>query len=201
MGLDVFIVSIVKQTFEKHCIILLTEAYKCSLNDNVYSTDWLENDFTEMLDEYIGKNNKRIKWNITNQPDRHIHDKKQKSKGFADKEKRIDMKMSHIAFKQEYHFYIEAKRLKERDLALKKRYIDTGIYNYIHTIYPQGVLVGYLLEGSVNNTIQGINDILTQRNRSSEHLSKKEHSIHDEYFESIHPQYGVLQHFILDYTI
>ena len=201
MGLNTYIISIVKQTFENHCLILLTEAYQSSINDNIYALDWLENDFTEMLDQYIGDNNKRIKWNISNQSERHIHNKKLKSKGFADKEKRIDMKMSHIAFKQEYHFYIEAKRLKERDSALKNRYIDTGIGKYIHAIYPKGILVGYLLEGSVNNTIQGINDILNQRNRSNENLYRKRHAIHNEYFESTHPQYGTLQHLILDYTV
>ena len=201
MGLYNYIISSVKHSFESHCLILLIDAYNSSVSEHVYATDWLENDFTETLDQYISKNSKRLKCHISINTEQHLHTDNLKLKGFADKEKRIDMKMSHISLINEYHFYIEAKRLKERDSALKRRYIDTGMDNYINAIYPQGILVGYLLEGSVNNTIQGINDILTQRNRASEHLSKKEHSIHNQYFESIHPQYGVLQHFILDYTL
>jgi hypothetical protein len=160
----------------------------------------MENDFTEMLDQYITDNKKRIKWRINNTTEKHLHDKSHIEKGFADKEKRIDMRMSHIKFQNEYHFYIEAKRLKEHDYALKKRYIDTGIDNYLHSIYPKGILVGYLQEGDVDNTIQGINDILNQYNRASECLCRKEHVIHDEYFESVHPNFGIIQHFVLNYT-
>lgn len=201
MGFNKIIVSVVKQSFENHCIILLIEAYNSSISEKIYSADWMENDFTEMLDQYIAKNSKRLKWNISNHTEQHLHEKKQKGKGFADKEKRIDMKMSHIAFRKEYHFYLEAKRLKEHDNSLKKRYIDTGIDNYVKGNYPPGILVGYLQKGDVNNTIQGINDILNQSNRAAEFLSRKEHPIHNEYFESVHPDFGILQHFVLNYSV
>lgn len=199
MGLNKIIISVVKQSFENHCIILFLEAYNSSIKENTYSADWMENDFTEMLDQYITKNSKRLKWNISNHTEQHLHCERNIRKGFANEEKRIDMRMSHIAFRKEYHFYIEAKRLKEHDFALKKRYIDTGIDNYLHSIYPKGILVGYLQEGDVDNTIQGINDILNQYNRASECLCRKEHVIHDEYFESVHPNFGIIQHFVLNY--
>ena len=201
MGLDKIIISVVKQSFENHCIILLLEAYNSSIKEKTYSADWMENDFTEMLDQYIEKNSKRLKWNIYNHTEQHLHCESNIRKGFANEEKRIDMRMSHIAFRKEYHFYIEAKRLREHDYALKKRYIETGIDNYIKYIYPKGILVGYLQEGDVDNTIQGINDILNQYNRASECLCRKEHVIHDEYFESFHPNFGIIQHFVLNYTV
>ena len=201
MGLDKIIISVVKQSFENHCIILLLEAYNSSIKEKTYSADWMENDFTEMLDQYIAKNSKRLRWNISNHTEQHLHCESHIRKGFANEEKRIDMRMSHIAFRKEYHFYIEAKRLREHDYALKKRYIETGIDNYIKYIYPKGILVGYLQEGDVDNTIQGINDILNQSNRVTESLFRKEHSIHNEYFESDHPNYGIIQHFVLNYTV
>ena len=201
MGLDKIIISVVKQSFENHCIILLLEAYNSSIKEKTYSADWMENDFTEMLDQYIEKNSKRLKWNIYNHTEQHLHCESNIRKGFANEEKRIDMRMSHIAFRKEYHFYIEAKRLREHDYALKKRYIETGIDNYIKYIYPKGILVGYLQEGDVDNTIQGINKILKQSKRESESLFRKEHPIHNEYFESDHINYGIIQHFVLDYTV
>ncbi|MBR3390691.1 MAG: hypothetical protein IKG83_09320 [Prevotella sp.] len=200
MGFNKIIISVFKHSFENHCLILLIEAYNSSISKKIYTADWMENDFTEMLDQYITDNKKRIKWRINNTTEKHLHDKSHIEKGFADKEKRIDMRMSQIKFQNEYHFYIEAKRLKEHDYALKKRYIDTGIDNYINSIYPKGILVGYLQEGDVDNTIQGINDILNQYNRASECLCRKEHVIHDEYFESVHPNFGIIQHFVLNYT-
>lgn len=200
MGLSKFIVSFIRQSFEQHCLMLLTEAYNSSIKDKKYSTEWVENDFTEMLDQYIAKNEKRLQWCIYSNTEQHLHNGCQTEKGFANREKRIDMKMSLIKFQKEYHFYVEAKRLREHESALSKRYIETGIDNYIQNIYPKGILVGYLLEGDINNTIQGINNILNKSNRSSEWLYRKPHLIHNEYFESIHAQYGTLQHFVLNYV-
>lgn len=200
MGLCKYVISTIKQSFENRCLILLLDAYNLSIIENRCSVDWLENDFTEALDYYIAKSPKRIKWNISNHTEQHLHNETQVEKGFADKEKRIDLKMSHISCNKEFHFYVEAKRLKEHDSYLKRRYIDTGIDNYVHAIYPKGILVGYLLVGSVDNTICGINKILIKDNRSTEKMIRKEHSSYQYYFESTHSGYGVLRHFILNYT-
>jgi len=191
-----------KLHFEKQCITLLIEAYYSSIKvDNDFSK-LNENDFTETLDKYIDNNAKRLTWEINCVTERHLHTKNGiKHKGDADKERRIDMKMSKFHSQKEFHFYIEAKRLREHDNALNKRYIRTGIDYYIQNIYPKGILVGYLQEGDVDNTIQGINDILNQSNRATESLFRKEHPIHNEYFESDHPNYGIIQHFVLNYTV
>ncbi len=202
MGLQRFIITTVKQSFYNKCIILVVDAYNSSITDKPYTDDWLENDFTEMLDKYISGNKKRLNWNIHCNAENHLHDThKHLSKGYADKEKRIDMKMSHIAFRNEFHFYIEAKRLKEHDYKLKNRYIETGIDSYISSKYPKGVLLGYLIEGSTDNTVKGINDILNKKGRNDEIMVRKNHPIHRDYFESIHTSFGTLRHFVLDYTI
>lgn len=202
MGLQKSIITFVKQSFYNKCIILIVEAYNSSITDKPYTTDWRENDFTEMLDKYIFGNKKRLNWNIICNAEPHLHDTcKTLPKGYADKEKRIDMKMTHIAFRNEFHFYIEAKRLKEHDYNLKKRYIETGIDSYISTKYPKGVLLGYLIEGSTDNTINGINDILIKKGRNDEIMIRKNHPIHKDYFESTHSAFGTLGHFVLDYTI
>ncbi len=202
MGLQRFIITTVKQSFYNKCIILVVDAYNSSITDKPYTTDWLENDFTEMLDKYISGNKKRLNWNIHCNAENHLHDThKPLSKGYADKEKRIDMKMSHISFKNEFHFYIEAKRLKENNHNLKNRYIETGIDSYISSKYPKGILLGYLIEGDTDNTVKGINDILIKRGRGDEVMVRQNHSIHNNYFESTHAAFGTISHFVLDYTI
>ena len=83
MGLCKYVISTIKQSFENRCLILLLDAYNLSIIENRYSVDWLENDFTETLDYYIAKSPKRIKWNISNHTEQHLHNETQVEKGFA----------------------------------------------------------------------------------------------------------------------
>jgi hypothetical protein len=111
------------------------------------------------------------------------------------------MRMSTFSSSDEYCFYVEAKRLKEKDSMLLKRYITTGIDHYLSKKYPHGILLGYLVEGNIDATIQKINALLTKKKRESEMLNRQSHSLHDQYFESTHPNFGVISHFVFDYTV
>ena len=53
---------------------------------------------------------------------------------------------------------------------------------------------------AVDTTIQKINALLTKKKRESEMLNRQSHSLHDQYFESTHPNFGVISHFVFDYT-
>ena len=202
MGLSVNVVDGFKKTFETRCITLLVSAYHTSIADHIYSPIWMENDFTSMLDEYIDNNPQRIKWKISHNVEHHLHKKGiKKKRGYANSEDIIDLRLTTFSSKDEYHFFVEAKRLKEKGSGLLNRYINTGIDHYISKKYPHGFLLGYLIEGDVGVTIQKINDLLTNNNRSSEMLIRKEHSLHDQYFESTHLNFGIISHFVFDYTV
>ena len=95
---------------------------------------------------------------------------------------------------------MEAKNLKEKNSGLKKRYIEIGIENFITGKYPRGFLVGYLLEGTVIPTVDGINDLLKKCNREKELLHTKKHKIVQCYYESEHSQIGVLKHLTFDFA-
>jgi hypothetical protein len=84
-------------------------------------------------------------------------------------------------------FYIEAKNLIELDclkqgrktkLSAKenhKRYIVTGINNFISRTYPQnGCLIGYVLQGDIEKIVEKINVCLRLFNRNSEVLVNTE---------------------------
>jgi hypothetical protein len=94
---------------------------------------------------------------------------------------------------------IEAKNLKENDSKLKRRYIDEGIDRFVTKKYPYGFLVGYLLEGTVFPTIDGINKLLKKDNRENECLHNQKHEIVQQYFESNHSEL-CLKHLIFDFT-
>lgn len=201
MGLYVNIVDGFKNAFETKCVTLIVSAYHTSIADHLYSPDWMENDFTSMLDEYINKDSQRIKWKISCNIEHHLHKKGlKKKKGYANSEDRIDLRLTTFSSTDEYHFFVEAKRLKEKG-SLLSRYISTGIDHYLSKKYPHGVLLGYMIEGNVDVTIQKINALLTKRTRTSEMLIRKEHSLHDQYFESKHHDFGVISHFMFDYTV
>lgn len=202
MGLFSYIEEAFKRSFDEKCVALLVAAYRTSIVNHIFLVDWMENDFTSMLVNYIDKDSRRLKWNIHCHREHHLHDDtNQTNKGFANKEDIIDMRLSSISFRQEYCFYVETKRLKEKDTGLLNRYIETGMDHYLTEKYPRGVLLGYLIEGNVDVTIQKINALLTKGTRTSEMLIRKEHSFHDQYFESTHPNFGVISHFVFDYTV
>ena len=202
MGLYSNIVDGFKKAFETKCVTMLVSAYHTSIVDHIYSPGWMENDFTSMLDEYIDKNPQRVKWKISCNVEHHLHKKGlKKKKGYANSEDRIDLRFTTFSSKDEYCFFVEAKRLKEKDSGLLNRYIETGIDHYITEKYPHGILLGYLVEGGVDATIQKINTLLTKKKRESEILNRQSHSLHDQYFESTHPNFGVISHFVFDYTV
>lgn len=191
----------IRCSFENKCLKLLVSAYEKSIANHDYSNNWMENDFTSMLDKYINENELRRKWEIHCNIEYHFHKNElQLQKGYANKENRIDMKMSNISQCKEVHFFIEAKRLKECDSKLQNRYIDTGIDNFLNEKYPKGILIGYLVQGKTNPTIEKINKLLIGRNRGSETLLKHISPIFDSYFKSTHEGFGELNHYIFDYT-
>ena len=135
MGLNYNITIFFKAGFENRCIRLIVAAYHSAIREKTVSVDWNENDITAQFHEYIENDPLRIKWSISSNVEHHLpKDSIKKEKGFSDKYSRIDLRF--VTFKKlEYKYFLEAKRLKEKDYALKKRYIETGIDNFISKKY------------------------------------------------------------------
>jgi hypothetical protein len=194
--------GIFKKSFETRCLRLLVDSYHSAIADKSISPDWNENDITSTLNSYISKNEIRLQWEIVNSREEYLFDKdSQKTKGFADREFRIDMKLTSINSGKEYVYYFEAKNLKENDTALKRRYIDTGMDSFTNGKYKNGALVGYFLNGNLFDTVVGINKLLAKDSRDSEILIQKGNQYHDSYFESTHASIGLLKHLFFDFTL
>jgi hypothetical protein len=201
MGLNNKITIAFIAGFENRCIRLIVAAYHSAIHEKSVSVDWNENDITAQLHEYIDSDPLRIKWYISSNVEHHLpKDSIKKEKGFSAKYSRIDLRFSTINSHSEFKYFLEAKNLKEKNYALKRRYIKTGIDNFISKKYPNGCLVGYLLEGNLDLTVIGINSLLNRYNRSTEIMKKQICNLHDCYYESSHPSIKV-KHYIFDFTI
>lgn len=202
MGLSKEIVFAFRKGFEDKCYQLLIEAFNSSVTEKIIQRDWDENDITSELHRHINTNPLRLEWEISTNVEHHLPKATiVKKKGFASKLPRIDLRLNRISSNLEYTYYFEAKNLKEKnDSGLKRRYIDTGIDNFVTKKYENGSLVGYLLEGDLKKTVQGINKLLKKDNRNSEYLIKKQMPQHNYYYESQHQNIGVLKHLIFDFS-
>lgn len=191
-----------KKSFEDHCIRLVIDAYQEAVRKKSIPVSWEEDDITEQLVENIVNNHKRFRWRVTVNTQNTIIDKNApKVKGYAAKSSVVDLRFANITTIKEVEYFMEAKNLKENDSHLKRRYIDTGIDSFITGKYPNFFLAGYLLEGDLLNTVDGINKLMMKDKREKEMLKRCDCKYHDQYYESVHSETGILKHFILDFTI
>lgn len=200
MALDNEIYESFKNAFQDRCFRLLIDAYQNSITAKAVQSDWNENDISSELHEYIKQNPLRVKWKVSTNVESHIPIDIIKTKGFSATFPRIDFRLTSFISDFEYEYFFEAKNLKSNDSALKRRYIETGIDNFLSGKYSNGSIVGYILEGGTTDTINGINSLLKKDRRDSESLIIQPCALHSDYFESQHNNIGKLKHFMLDFT-
>ncbi len=200
MAINPEIAEKARNAFEEKCFRLIIGAYETSLGEKMIQLDWNENDISFELYEKIETSPAKIRYKIHISPECRIPKNVPKTKGFADKLPRVDLRMSHFALRQEYKYFFESKNLKQNDSGLKRRYINTGIDNFVSGKYENGSLIGYLLEGKAKDTVDGINSLLEKDKRKSETLNTKKSKLFEFYYESNHPGIGLLKHFIFDFT-
>ncbi|GAB5466637.1 MAG: hypothetical protein Kapaf2KO_20730 [Candidatus Kapaibacteriales bacterium] len=189
-----------QKAFEQRCFKLIVEAYQASLNENIIQLNWDENDISSELHKHIKENPLRTKWGVSSNVEAHIPKNIPKVKGFANKFPRIDFKLTTFSENNEYEYFFEAKNLKQNDSALKRRYINTGINNFTSKKYENGSLIGYLVEGEIEGTVEGINSLLKKDIRVKELMILKEHNLLKTYYESQHPDIGILKHLLLRFS-
>lgn len=193
--------EIYRRAFEDDCIELVVNAYNLAIVEKKYQTDWLENDFSELLCYYVNESQFSIDKAITCKTENKLFSNAEnQTKGFADKLPRIDFVYFKIWKEQRFHYYMEAKRLEEKDSKLKRAYINEGMQRYLSEKYPMGCMLGYLLEGNADETKNGINSLLIKDKRNSEVLNLESHNLIKSYYESNHSKIGILKHLIFDFT-
>lgn len=189
------------EKFEQRCFQLIIEAYQTSLTEKIIRLDWNENDISSEIHKHIKANPLRLEWKVSTNVEAHLPDERlPKIKGFADKFPRIDFRLTSFFSTYEFEYFFEAKNLKQNDSALKRRYIETGIDNFVSGKYKNGSLLGYSLQGKTSETVKGINSLLNKDKRKSETLNLKPNQLLKTTYESKHEKIGSLKHFIFDFT-
>jgi len=199
--LNIKYANILRQQFEFRCLNLIIQAYQAAHISKTITPIFDEEDITEVLNNFLDDNPQRIDWQITtNTENRLRNDKTKKAKGFSKKAARIDLRFTTITSSMDYRYYMEAKNLKIKSSTLKRRYIKTGIDNYISTKYNDGFLVGYILQGDITKNIDGVNKLLVKDTRGAEiiSLSPTKISGFDQYL-STHPTIEI-KHMFFDFT-
>lgn len=200
MALDTTIYEKFRNAFEQKCFLLIIEGYQTSLKEKVIKLYWNENDISSELHKHIKENPLRVKWKVSTNVESHIPKDIPKTKGFSNKYPRIDFRLTSFRMTYEYEYFFEAKNLRQNDSGLKRRYIDTGIDNFVSKKYANGSIIGYMLEGNIIETIVGINSLLEKDKRNTEILNLKSNKLLKTYYESNHSDIGILKHLIFDYT-
>lgn len=200
-NLNPLIFQKVQSIFRDRCIKLLIDAYFTSISDESVLPNFDENDITAILYSYIDNNPIRKNWKISANTENHLFDNTTvPKKGFAAEFSRIDMRFTSFWNELECKYYVEAKNLKEKDSALKRRYITTGIDNFlVGGKYEKcnGLLVGFILEGTSENCVLGINNLLKKNKRQDSLISTtKIHNL-DLYTSSYNGK--TLPHLFFDY--
>lgn len=193
--------SVYRKAFEEDCIELIVNAYNVAITEKRYQSNWLENDFSELLGYYVNESPLSLDKGITCKTEKKLlSEAENQVKGFADKLPRIDFVYFKVWKKQRFQCYMEAKRLKEKDSALKRAYINEGMDRYISVKYPIGCMLGYLLEGKTDETIIGINSLIIKDKRNTETLNLVSNKLLKSYYESNHSGIGTLRHLIFDFN-
>lgn len=200
MALNTTVNEKFRNAFEQRCFRLIIEAYQLSLNERVIQLDWDENDISSELHQHTKKSSLRKKWKVSTNVESHVPKDITKVKGFSAKFPRIDFRLTSFISTYEYEYFFEAKNLKQNDSALKRRYINTGIDNFVSGKYVNGSLIGYLLEGKTDETVKGINSLLGNDKRQNEILNFKSNKLFNSYYESYHSDIRILKHLIFDFT-
>lgn len=207
------IIQSFKIKFEQNCVLLLLESYK-KVVSKINFKELSENNITAHLVGILRSDPTRLNLQISIQRETYI-DNAEIYSGLqnADEAVRIDIKYITWSSSLEYEYFMEAKNLSENNWTKstnkaqvsaykqQKRYIETGIQNFISNKYPNGCLIGYIVEGSPDNIVLGINKILTKANRSNEQLIKNSSKEFNYYFTSNHRGNKIekLNHYLLNF--
>jgi hypothetical protein len=208
------IVLTVRAQFEKKCVKILLDSHKELASKGRNFRDSKENAITVQLLGLMRKHKLSSDIEITRE---HYEDTDAVYAGLDDPDEspRIDIKFMTWTSSQKAYYFFEAKNLYENNFTkagkkspisantYQKRYIKTGIDNFTSGAYPNGFLVGYVLEGKPEKIADKINGLLKAAGRNTECLTKISEAGKIQYcFSSNHTGKNLskLAHYFLKFT-
>jgi hypothetical protein len=182
--LDNRFVKDIREGIVYRCMFTAIEGYRLMKKAKEYKCAWEEESLTANLIKHMKDSRYCKKWKLDISPEYPIHTPDISNGTRKPKEaSRVDMRVVSWSYPEKMEYCFEAKNLAEHDWFkpegskvrssfLRGRYIAKGIDHFVKETYPLGGLLGYVLEGSVDNILKGINKLLksNRRNRAEEML-------------------------------
>lgn len=150
-------------SIEKVSIELLIESYNLALKDKKYELDWIEDQFTNYLINFMRKSHLNEKYPLDITPQYPL---------IQDELPIIDIRIFNWNSPIQKEYFFEAKNLCENNWKKKTgttvsstyyldRYVSTGIENFRIARYYNGAIIGYILQGNIVNIINKLNTRLS----------------------------------------
>lgn len=170
--------------FEKACLVVVIEAFRCMKQDKLYDLTWKETRYSAHLIRCMQKVRNCMNLCLQIDPEYHLYQADiLEGKKDPDAAPRIDIKISGGWVQENVYYAVEAKILVAEDWKSRKnsqlraRYIDTGIDNFVSGRYSpdisRGCILGYVVQGTPSEIIRKINRLLVHRGREAEQLTNR----------------------------
>lgn len=174
------IVTHFRKQFEANCINGILLGYEKMVLEKIYDVNSVEDNLTEQLAQNIRDVGYLTARNILVDTQHGLHNVRV-THGPANPANSpvIDFKFGTVWKKQnkEHRFYAEAKNLSEKNWRKtngstvrahhsRSYYISDGINRYLTGYYPEGCLIGYVVNGNVLGVVSTINQLIAHRGSS-----------------------------------
>ncbi|WP_445709822.1 hypothetical protein [Flavobacterium sp.] len=214
MAKNVTLINKINSSFEIKCLTVLVKSYNTSITEKRFSKDWEEKTFSSHLVSLMKKCDLAIKYNFTITKEEELEDEDIDKGLKSPKEANpIDIRF-HDIWKNELRldFNVEAKNIslsewrksngkKVNASQQQTEYITKGIDRFLTGHYKDknGCMLGYLVNGNLDEVLVKINDKILKQKNASEYINSgfvlNKHQI----FESIHNE-RKLNHLFFQYS-
>lgn len=172
------IIARFRDSFVTDCITGILLGYEKMRLDNQYKAYWKENKLTAHLVAKMNETGFFDDKSIIIIPQAPLYNN-DINYGDADPDKApvIDFKFSRSWSQLKFDYYAEAKNLSETNWSKpsgasvdaygsRSYYISDGINRYLTSYYPEGCLIGYVVNGTTSGVVSTINHLITHRGSS-----------------------------------
>lgn len=176
-----------RQAFVNRCLRIAIDGYNSMKAAREYKVDWEEESLSANLVRHMKRSPKATEDKIGITCEHPLYNEDIELGRVQPRQApRIDIRMASWTSSRQLLYYLEAKNLCQNDWKkfdgamvsasyYRGRYIDTGIDNFVTERYPEGCLVGYVMEGEIEPIVENINNLLKDhRDRQSEVITDRQ---------------------------
>ena len=213
MAKSLNLINKVNVSFELKCLDVLIRSYYTSVQIGKVSCDWEEKTFSSHLVSLMKKCETALKYNLTITKEEELEDDEIDNGLKSPKEANpIDIRFHNKWMNLRLDYNVEAKNVSSSQWIKSKgskvnasdqqtEYITNGIDRFLKGHYKDknGCMLGYIVNGNLDDLLFKINSKLELQKNNSEIISFKNILINKyKIYEAHHPQ-RILKHLFVDY--